>query len=171
MSSESAVARTEQRSPDGGTTMTTSVDVRRESVFISASELEMYEKLKPGVAGDLLSLFTEQIRHRMSMEEGALRLEQDKVKNDHNWIQIEREKVQVTHDSTKLALESDRRNRKQAVDFGMIALILFISLGVFFACMGMEIAAIAAILVPAIQCIGDWIGKLIKNQDTKSNSK
>ena len=79
--------------------------------------------------------------------------------------------VQNEHDTAKMAIEADQANRTQAAGLGMFALLVFVALAAFFAFMGMEGAAIVAILVPAVQCIGDWIGKLTRDRrSTSANS-
>jgi uncharacterized membrane protein len=115
----------------------------RESIYLPSSELKGYNDVLPGAADRLLTLFEEQARHRMTMEA----------------CQIQNEL-----ESTKMALEADQANRTQAAGLGVFALMSFVVLAAFFAIMGLEGAAIVAILVPAVQCIGDWIGKLTRDR-------
>jgi len=146
MSSEAelhAVA-TSESGTHGDLVQSAGVGVRiRESIYMPSSELKGYNEVLPGAADRLLTLFEEQARHRMTMES----------------TQIQNEK-----ESTKMAIEADQSNRSQAAGLGMFALMLFVALAAFFAFMGMEGAAIVAILVPAVQCIGDWIGKLTRDR-------
>jgi uncharacterized membrane protein len=143
MSSEAelhAVAMSES----GGDLVRQSAGVRiRESIYMPASELKGYNDVLPGAADRLLTLFEEQARHRMDMEACQVQNEQE---------------------ASKMAIEADQANRTQVAGLGMFALLVFVALAAFFAFMGMEGAAIVAILVPAVQCIGDWIGKLTRDR-------
>jgi uncharacterized membrane protein len=156
VSSESdifTVARTAQGT-QGEVVQSAEVGLRtRETIYMPAAEFKGYSEILPDAAERLLTLFEEQTRHRMAVE--------------NRQIQNERE---ISENS----FAADQANRTRAFKFGLSALLIFVALSVFFAFMRMEGAAIAAILVPAIQCIGDWIGKLIrdrKNANGKSSEK
>ena len=153
MSSEAelhAVATTESDSRGDLVHQSAGVVRIRESIYMPASELKGYNDVLPGAADRLLTLFEEQARHRMG---------------------VEVYQVQNEHDTAKMAIEADQANRTQAAGLGMFALLVFVALAAFFAFMGMEGAAIVAILVPAVQCIGDWIGKLTRDRrSTSANS-
>ena len=139
------VARTEQGA-QGGVIQSAGVGLwTRESIYMPASEFKRYDDALPGAAERLLTLFEEQARHRMA---------------------VEPHQVQSECESQKIAIEADQSNRTRAARFGLSALLIFVALAVFFALLGMESAAIAAVLVPAIQCIGDWIGKLARGRNS-----
>ena len=157
MSSESElfVSRTEQGT-QGGMIQSAGVGLwTRESIYMPAVEFRGYNEALPGSAERLLTLFEEQARHRMAVEMCQ--------------VQDERSKIQNEHETSKRLIETDQSDKTRAAAVGLIALLFFIALAVFFAFMGMEAAAIAAILVPAIQCIGDWIGKLTKDKKTHND--
>ncbi len=148
MSSEAelySVATTEQ-GLQGDSMQAAEVGFRtRKSIYMPSSEFKGYDDVLPGAAERLLALFEEQARHRMAMEERM-------VQNDL--------------ESSKMSIEADQANRTQATGLGLLALLIFVGLAVFFAFMGMEAAAIASVIVPGVQCIGDWIGKLIADRRT-----
>ena len=97
-------------------------------------------------------LFEEQARHRMGVV--------------HSQVQNYQLHIQNEHEYSKIAIEADQSNRTRAARFGLSALLVFVALAVLFALLGMESAAIAAVLVPAIQCIGDWIGRLARGRNS-----
>lgn len=170
MSNEAlTVAATEQVSHSGD--VVSSVGVRRELFFVSAAELKEYTLIQPDAANRFLTLFEEQTRHRMAMEERSLENERNAVQVARDRLQVELDRLQAERARfqdiavvSKLAIEADQNNKRHAVRFGAGALLGFILLAVFFALMGMEWAAIVSILVPGIQCIGDWIEKLTRER-------
>ena len=155
MSSEAelfSVTTTEQ-GDQGDLVQSSGIGLRtRESIYMPASEFKGYNEALPGAADRLLTIFEEQARHRIAVEKQQIQNEQVQNQNEH--------------EISKITIEADQANRTNAAGFGMLALFGFMGLAVFFAFMRMESAAIVSILVPAVQCIGDWLGRLINHQKT-----
>ena len=118
----------------------------RETIFLPAEEFRGYEEAVPGSGEKILQLLIQQAEHRMEIEKSEMEIERNEQVHRH----LIREK------QVKEASE----NRSSLLGFGGIALIGVFLLAVFFALMGMEAAAIAAIALPTLQGIAQLISSM-----------
>ena len=111
----------------------------RETIFLPAEDFRGYEETVPGSGEKILQLLIQQAEHRM---------------------EIERSEQAHRHLIREQQIKEASENRSSLLGFGGIALIGVFLLAVFFALMGMEAAAIAAIALPTLQGIAQLISSM-----------
>jgi uncharacterized membrane protein len=110
--------------------------VNRETLYLPASELRGYESVVTGAGDRLLSLFEKQVNSRIDTE--------------NRQIEVERELVLKVTDL-------EFKHRRSVVWLSTFALFMFFVLALIFALCGMELAAIAAVIVPILQGVTSWL--------------